>query len=223
MIGQHWHEDVLREFRRLKRGAEKALAQVSDEEFFRALDPESNSLAVIVKHMAGNLRSRWMDFLTSDGEKPDRRRDSEFMLEPGDTRAALMERWERGWKYLFDALEPLGEGDLMRTLTIRDEPHTVVQAVNRQLTHYGAHVGQIIFLAKHLVSSRSPRAEAPSEGGSQAATTPGASVLGWQTLSVPRGQSEQFNQKMKERAASRPATRPSEVAGTLLSHRGTEK
>ncbi len=178
MNGKHWLEDALREFRRLKRQAEKALAQVSDEEFFRALDPESNSLAVIVKHLAGNLRSRWMDFLTSDGEKPDRHRDSEFVIEAGDTRAALMERWERGWKYLFDALEPLGEGALMRTVTIRGEPHTVVQAVNRQLTHYGAHVGQIVFLAKHLAGPR------------------------WKTLSVPRGQSEQFNQKMKERAAS---------------------
>ena len=182
MIGKHWLEDVLRECRRLKRQAEKALAQVSDEEFFRALDEESNSLAILVKHLAGNLRSRWMDFLTSDGEKPDRNRDSEFLIEPGDTRAALIERWERGWKYLFDALEPLGEGDLMRTVNIRAEPHTVVQAANRQLTHYGAHVGQMVLLAKHFAGSR------------------------WQTLSVPRGQSEQFNQKMKERAASRSPT-----------------
>ena len=179
MQGKHWLEDALREFRRLKRGAEKALAQVSDEEFFRALDSESNSLAIIVKHLAGNLRSRWMDFLSTDGEKPDRNRDSEFVIEAGDTRAALMERWERGWKYLFDALEPLGGDDLMRSVTIRGEPHTVVQAVNRQLTHYGAHVGQIVFLAKHLAGPR------------------------WQTLSVPRGQSEQFNQKMKEKAAQR--------------------
>ncbi|MGH9776866.1 MAG: DUF1572 family protein, partial [Candidatus Acidiferrales bacterium] len=118
--------------------------------------------------------------------------------------AALMERWERGWKYLFDALEPLGEDDLMRSVTIRGEPHSVVQAVNRQLTHYGAHVGQMVFLAKHLVSSRWPRTQSPSEGDSQAATTPGASVRGWQTLSVPRGQSEQFNQKMKVRAADHP-------------------
>ncbi len=203
MIGQHWHEDVLREFRRLKRGAEKALAQVDDEEFFHALDAESNSLAVLVKHLAGNQRSRWMDFLTSDGEKPDRQRDSEFVIEDGDTRAALMERWERGWKYLFDALEPLGEADLMRSVTIRGEPHTVVQAVNRQLTHYGAHVGQIVFLAKHLVCSRWPRTQAPSEGDAQAVPPPGAWVRGWQTLSVPRGQSEQFNQKMKDRAARR--------------------
>ena len=179
MIGKHWHEDALKEFRRLKRQAEKALAQVNDEEFFRALDEESNSLAIIVKHLAGNLRSRWMDFLTSDGEKPDRKRDSEFVIEAGDTRTALMERWERGWKYLFDALEPLGEDDLMRTVIIRGEPHTVVQAANRQLTHYGGHVGQMVFLAKHLAGPR------------------------WQTLSVPRGQSEQFNQKMKDRAAQR--------------------
>ncbi len=184
MIEKHWQDDALREFRRLKRQAEKALAQGSDEDFFRALDAESNSLAVIVKHLAGNLRSRWMDFLTSDGEKPDRHRDSEFVIEPGDTRAALMERWERGWKYLFHALEPLGEGDLMRTVAIRGEPHTVVQAVNRQLTHYGAHVGQMVFLAKHLAGPR------------------------WQTLSVPRGQSVQFNQKMKGRAAGRSPSEP---------------
>ena len=181
MQGKHWLDDALLEFRRLKRQAEKALAQVSEEQFFQVLDPESNSLAIIVKHLTGNLRSRWVDFLTSDGEKPDRQRDSEFVIDAADTRAALMERWERGWKYLFDALEPLGEDDLMRTVQIRGEPHSVVQAVNRQLTHYGAHVGQIVFLAKHL-------------GGPN-----------WKTLSVPRGQSQQFNQTMKEKAAARPA------------------
>lgn len=182
MTGKHYLEDALGELRRLKRQAEKALAQVGDDDFFRTLDPESNSLAVLVKHLAGNQRSRWMDFLTSDGEKPDRNRDSEFVIEPADTRAALMERWERGWKYLFDALEPLGEDDLMRTVQIRGEPHTIVQAVNRQLSHYAAHVGQIVFLAKHLAGPN------------------------WKTLSVPRGQSVAFNEKMKDRAASRPPT-----------------
>ncbi|HXE76362.1 MAG TPA: DUF1572 family protein [Candidatus Xenobia bacterium] len=179
MEGKHWLDDALLEFRRLKRQAEKALAQVDDEQFFRVLDPESNSLAILVKHLAGNLRSRWMDFLTSDGEKPDRNRDSEFVIEPADTRATLRERWERGWKYLFDALEPLTEDDLARTVQIRGEPHSVVQAVNRQLSHYAGHVGQMVFLAKHLAGPN------------------------WKTLSVPRGQSQAFNEKMKERAAAR--------------------
>ncbi|HSC78497.1 MAG TPA: DUF1572 family protein [Candidatus Acidoferrales bacterium] len=179
MDGKPWLDDALLELRRLKRQAEKALAQVGDDDFFRVLDPESNSLAILVKHLTGNLRSRWTDFLTSDGEKPDRNRDSEFVIEPADTRAALMERWERGWKYLFDALEPLGEDDLMRTVQIRGEPHTIVQAVNRQLSHYAAHIGQMVFLAKHLAGAH------------------------WKTLSVPRGQSEQFNQKMKEKLAAR--------------------
>ena len=182
MDGKHWLDDSLRELRRLKRQAEKALGQVDDEQFFHTLDPESNSLAILVKHLAGNQRSRWMDFLTSDGEKPDRNRDSEFVIEPADTRAALMEGWERGWKYLFDALEPLGEDDLMRSVQIRGEPHTIVQAVNRQLSHYAGHVGQMVFLAKHLAGPN------------------------WKTLSVPRGQSQAFNQKMKDKAAIRPSS-----------------
>jgi hypothetical protein len=181
MRTEHWLEDVKLEFRRMKRQAEKALDQVSDEDFFRALDPESNSLALIVKHLAGNLRSRWTDFLTSDGEKPDRNRDSEFILEAGDTREALMARWEAGWKLLADALE-LSLEDIERTVLIRGEPHTVVQAVNRQLTHYAGHVGQIVFLAKHLAGPR------------------------WQTLSVPRGQSAAFNAKMAEKTRQRTET-----------------
>lgn len=180
MQTDHWLEDARLEFRRLKRQAEKALSQVSDDDFFRALDPESNSLAVIVKHLAGNLRSRWTDFLTSDGEKPDRNRDTEFELGPGDTREALMARWEAGWKLLADALA-LSPQDAERTVLIRDEPHTVVQAVNRQLTHYAGHVGQIVFLAKHLAGP------------------------GWQTLSVPRGQSVAFNARMAEKARQRAA------------------
>ena len=131
-----------------------------------------------------------MDFLTSDGEKPDRHRDSEFVIEAGETRAALMERWERGWKYLFDALEPLGEDDLLRNVQIRGEPHSVVQAVNRQLSHYAAHVGQIVFLSKHLAGSN------------------------WKTLSVPRGQSQAFNEKMKVKAATR-----AQAPGPLNHHR----
>lgn len=173
MSGDHYLQDVISMFRKMKQQAERALAQVSDEQFFAQLDAESNSLALIVKHIAGNAHSRWMDFLTSDGEKPDRRRDSEFETEPGNTRASLMERWERGWQYLFDALEPLGAGDLMRKVRIRDEEHTVVQAINRQLAHYASHIGQITLLAKHYAGPC------------------------WQTLSIPRGKSEEFNQKMR--------------------------
>lgn len=180
MQTEHWLEDAKLEFRRMKRQAEKALAQVSDEEFFRALDPESNSLAIIVKHVAGNLRSRWTDFLTSDGEKPDRNRDTEFELGPADTREALMAGWEAGWELLNEALA-LAPEDVERTVLIRGEPHSVVQAVNRQLTHYAGHVGQIVFLAKHLVGPR------------------------WKTLSVPRGQSVAFNAKMVEKAKQRAA------------------
>ena len=175
-LASHYIENAIKEFRGLKALADKAAAQVSDEEFFRAIDPESNSIAVIMKHMAGNMRSRWTDFLTSDGEKPDRHRDTEFESGEQDRRA-MEERWEEGWRILFDALEPLKDGDLMRTVTIRSEPHTIIQAVNRQLAHYGEHVGQIIFLAKHLKSSD------------------------WKTLSIPRGRSQAFNKKMEEEHA----------------------
>ena len=175
-LGAHYIENALEEFRGMKALADKAVAQVSDEEFFRAIDPESNSIAVIMKHMSGNMRSRWTDFLNSDGEKPDRHRDTEFELETEDRRS-IQERWEAGWRLVFDALEPLKTEDLMREVTIRREPHTIVEAVNRQIAHYGEHVGQIIFLAKHLKSSQ------------------------WKTLSIPRGQSEAFNKKMEEEHA----------------------
>lgn len=173
--GNDFLAESIAEFRRLKTRAEKALAQVDDAQFFHAIDPETNSLAVNVKHMAGNLRSRWTNFLTSDGEKPDRNRDSEFLIEEGDTRAALMERWEANWAVLFAALEPLTPADLERTVLIRLEPHTVVQAIVRQLTHYSYHVGQMVQLAKHQRGAA------------------------WTTLSVPRGQSEEFNRMMAEK------------------------
>lgn len=173
-LAEHYLEDAVGTFRGLKRLADKAIEQVSDEELFRAIDAESNSIALIMKHMYGNMRSRWTDFLTTDGEKPDRRRDSEFLAE-GEDRRAIMERWEVGWQIVFDALAPLEAEDLMRQITIRGEPHTVVRAINRQISHYGQHVGQIVFLAKHLKSSD------------------------WKTLSIPRGQSETFNKKMEEK------------------------
>jgi len=168
-LARHYLDDALGEFRKYKTFAEKALAQVSDEEWIRTVDPESNSLALIVKHLTGNMRSRWTDFLTADGEKPDRNRDTEFERSETDTRDALMARWESGWRLLFAALEPLTDDDLQRTVAIRGEPHTVLQAINRQLTHYASHIGQIVFLAKHLAGPR------------------------WKTLSIPRGQSRQFD------------------------------
>src|SRR3989454_10222920 len=142
-------KDSIELFRYYKKLAERAMQQAPDESLFAALDKESNSIAIIVKHMAGNMRSRWMDFLTTDGEKPDRNRDTEFEDAP-KTRAALLELWERGWKYLFDALEPLTDADLTRSVPIRTEPHSVMQAIHRQMAHYAHHVGQIVFLAKHL-------------------------------------------------------------------------
>jgi hypothetical protein len=170
-------QDSLTLFRSYKRMAEGAMAQVSDEQLFAALDPEMNSIAVVVKHMAGNMRSRWTDFLTSDGEKPDRDRDSEF-VEPPSTREALMRAWESGWSCLFSALEPLSETDLARSVSIRGEAHSVTQAINRQLAHYSYHVGQIVFLAKHFQSAQ------------------------WKSLTVPRNQSAKFNQRVAAGEAS---------------------
>jgi uncharacterized damage-inducible protein DinB len=163
-------KDSISLFQYYKKLGERAMAQCSDEGLFAVIDAESNSIAIIVKHMAGNMRSRWMDFLTTDGEKPDRNRDTEFE-EPPKTRAALMESWERGWKYVFEALEPLTDADLGRTVTIRTESHSVMQAINRQVAHYAHHVGQIVFLAKHLTAKATGK---------------------WDSLSVPRGQSKQF-------------------------------
>ena len=170
-------EDSLSLFRYYQKLAEGAMAQVSDAQLFTTLDPEMNSVALIVKHLAGNMRSRWTDFLTSDGEKPDRNRDSEF-VEPPKTRAALMEMWEAGWECLFSALGSLSEADIGRTVKIRGEAHSVLQAINRQLAHYPYHVGQIVFLAKHLQSAK------------------------WKSLSVPKGQSPQFNQRIASGEAS---------------------
>jgi len=169
--------DSLALFRQYKRIAEGAICQVTDEQLFATLDAEMNSIALIVKHMAGNMRSRWTDFLTTDGEKPDRHRDTEFENPPA-TRAAVLEAWEQGWALVFGALEPLTDADLTRTITIRGEPHSVMQAVNRQIAHYALHIGQIVFLAKHLQASN------------------------WQSLSLPRGQSAAFNEIVKSGEAS---------------------
>jgi uncharacterized damage-inducible protein DinB len=170
-------EDSLVIFRLNKKLAEGAMAQLSDEQLFAALDDEMNSVALIVKHMTGNMRSRWTDFLTTDGEKPDRNRDTEF-VDPPATRAALLEAWEAGWKCVFTALEPLTDADLGRTITIRGEAHSVMQAVNRQVGHYAYHTGQIVFLAKHLAGTK------------------------WKSLSVPRNKSADFNRRVLAGEAS---------------------
>ena len=167
-IAAHYLDEARRQMRGHERLAEGAMAQLKDEEFFVTLDPESNSVAILVKHMAGNMRSRFTDFLTTDGEKPDRFRDQEFELSPATTRADVMKWWEEGWSRVFATLEALKPDDVMRTVTIRGEPHTVLQAINRQIAHYAHHCGQILFIAKHLRSHE------------------------WKTLSVPRGKSEDY-------------------------------
>lgn len=170
-------EDSLALFRYYKTLAERAIDQVSDEQLFATLDGEMNSIAVIIKHMAGNMRSRWTDFLTTDGEKPDRGRDSEF-VDPPATRDALLRMWEDGWSRLFGALEPLSDADLTRTVTIRGEPHSVMQAINRQMAHYPHHIGQIVMLAKHFAHDH------------------------WQSLSIPRNRSADFNRRVSTGEAS---------------------
>src|SRR6202167_4891633 len=167
-LAAHYLEEMKRQFRGHKRMGEAAMAQLGEQDFFVLIDPESNSVAALVKHIAGNARSRFTEFLTSDGEKPDRFRDQEFELNSATTRAELMKWWEDGWARVFAAIESLKPEDVMRTVTIRGEPHTVLQPVNRQIAHYAYHTGQIVFLAKHLRSS------------------------GWKTLSIPRGKSENY-------------------------------
>jgi hypothetical protein len=169
MIERHYVEDCLLQLRKLKALADKALAQIADEHLFAVLDPESNSIAVLMKHMAGNMRSRWTEFLTSDGEKPDRHRDREFELNSEDTRARIFSAWDDGWKRVFEAVSSLSDEDLGKTVRIRGARHSVVEAINRQMTHYAQHVGQIVLLAKHYAGPN------------------------WQTLSIPRGQSKEFN------------------------------
>ncbi len=164
-------EDSLELFRYYKKLAERAMEQVTDEQLFATLDEESNSIALVVKHMAGNMRSRWTDFLTTDGEKPDRNRDSEF-VDPPVTREALLQTWEDGWEHVFRAVGPLADSDLARTVTIRGEAHSVMQAINRQVAHYAHHVGQIVLLAKHFAHAH------------------------WKSLSVPRNRSAEFNRRV---------------------------
>jgi len=167
-LSSSYLEEIKRQFRGHQRMGERALAQLEEKDFFVTLDPESNSVATLVKHLAGNARSRFTDFLTSDGEKPDRFRDREFEVSEKTTREEVMRWWEQAWFHVFSALDSLKPDDVLRTVTIRQEPHTVMQALNRSLAHYAQHIGQIVFLAKHLRSGQ------------------------WQTLSIPRGKSEEY-------------------------------
>ncbi len=170
-------QDAREVFRYYKKLGERAMAQVEDADLFASLDQEANSIAIIVKHMVGNMRSRWTDFLTTDGEKPNRNRDGEFE-EPSATREALLQEWENGWSCLFHALDELTDDDLARKVTIRGEAHSVMQAINRQLAHYPHHVGQIVLLAKHFACDK------------------------WRSLSVPRNRSAEYNRKVSAGEAS---------------------
>jgi hypothetical protein len=176
-IVSNYHNDAVESFRNYKKMAERAIEQVNDDEFFKAIDDEANSIAVIVKHIAGNLVSRWSDFLTTDGEKPTRNRDLEFEIVE-DSRESLMEFWESGWKTLFDNIEPLTMEDFSTTVTIRGQAHTIVEAINRQLSHYAYHIGQIVLLAKHFKSAD------------------------WKTLSIPKNRSAEFNRFLSEKKSA---------------------
>ncbi len=167
--------DDLRQFRKLKDLAEDAISQIKDNDLFQVLDAESNSIALIMKHIGGNLRSRWTNFLTTDGDKPDRKRDSEFLISEEDTRENIFKIWDQGWECAFNALESLRAEDMSRTVRVRGEPHSVPQAIQRNLVHTAYHVGQIVFLAKHFASDY------------------------WRTLSIPRGKSEEFVATMRQK------------------------
>lgn len=173
-FAEHYLLNVIKEFRGDKILAEKAFQQLDDADFFATIDAESNSIAVIIQHLSGNMLSRWTDFLTTDGEKPDRHRDAEFESGTDTSRESLFARWESGWVCLLGAIESLRPDDLSKQVYIRGEAHSVIEAINRQLTHYAYHVGQIVFLAKHLKAAS------------------------WNSLSIPRSGSEAFNTSMKE-------------------------
>ena len=177
-LATHYLEDSIASLRAYKKLTDKALDQLNEDEFFVTLDEEANSVAVIMKHMAGNMFSRWTNFLTSDGEKPDRNRDLEFVIEPKTSKGDVITYWEKGWQRVFDTLEPLRAEDLGKKVLIRGEEHTVIQAINRQLMHYANHIGQIVFLAKHFRSSE------------------------WKSLSIPRNRSAEFNAHLQEQGVA---------------------
>ncbi len=166
-LGRNYLEAIISDFHRIKRQGEKSMAQLSGDDFHWAPDAESNNIAILVKHISGNMVSRWMDFLTTDGEKESRKRDTEFVddiASPED----LMEIWKKGWDCVFAALESLSPDELTRTITIRGQDHTIVEAISRALWHYGFHVGQILYIAKQIKGSE------------------------WKNLSIPKGKSEEF-------------------------------
>jgi hypothetical protein len=182
-IAAEYLSDALRNFRSYKKLAEEAFAQFSDEDIFRLIDPDANSIAMLVKHMAGNMRSRWTNFLTTDGEKPDRHRDQEFEIGPNATRADVIEWWERGWQCVFQAITPLKPQDLERKVFIAGREHTVLQAITRQLLHYAGHVNQIVLLAKHFRGAE------------------------WKSLSIPKDQSETYARQFEQQHAARSEAR----------------
>lgn len=192
-LATHYLEDSIASLRAYKKLADKAIAQLDEDEFFITLDEEANSVAVIMKHMAGNMSSRWTDFLTTDGEKPDRNRDMEFVLEPKTSKDDVLAYWEKGWRRVFDALEPLRADDLGTKVLIRGEEHTVIQAINRQLMHYANHIGQIVFLAKHFRSAE------------------------WKSLSIPRNRSAEFNAYLAEKPGVADKEKQSEAVGDFAS------
>ncbi len=161
-LGKHYLENSIHEFRKLKDLGDKSFNQIKDEDFFWSPDEESNSIAIIVRHLSGNMISRWTDFLTTDGEKKNRKRDEEFERIFYTDKDDVISRWEKGWKRLFKTMDSLTDKDLLKEVKIRNEPHTVIQAINRQLTHYAYHIGQIVYISKHLESSN------------------------WKSLSIPR-------------------------------------
>lgn len=177
-LATHYLNDSIASLRAYKKLAERALDQLTEDEYFITLDEEGNSVAVIMKHIAGNMFSRWTDFLTSDGEKPDRNRDMEFVIDPKTGKEAVLDYWQRGWQCVFDALQPLQAADLEKKVFIRGEEHTVIQAINRQLMHYANHIGQIVFLAKHFRSAE------------------------WKSLSIPRNRSAEFNAYLEYKPGS---------------------
>jgi len=166
-IGEEFLHQSRKVFRSQKELADKSIAQLSSDELFWQPDAESNSIAIIMKHLAGNMISRWTDFLTTDGEKPDRHRDTEFEIDQDDS-VSIRAFWERGYSVFFGTIDSLTEDDLLKTVTIRNEPHTVIQAIERQVAHYGYHIGQIVYVAKQIKQTD------------------------WKTLSIPRGKSEEY-------------------------------
>lgn len=197
-LATHYLEDSIASLRAYKKMADKAIAQLHEDEFFITLDEEANSVAVIMKHMAGNMFSRWTDFLTTDGEKPNRNRDMEFVIEPKTSKADVIAYWEQGWQRVFEALEPLKAEDLEKKVLIRGEEHTVIQAINRQLMHYASHIGQIVFLAKHFRSSE------------------------WKTLSIPRNRSAEFNAYLSDKPGVADKEKQLEAVADFVNHQDAE-